>query len=62
MEECIMVTEEIKAEARSFGFHTGEYVALKHIYQNREQDARITERGFLSVVSEMLGASQEREA
>ena len=57
-----MTTEEMKSKAQSFGLHTGEFVALRHIYQNWKMETKVSEDYFLRKVSELLGASQNREA
>lgn len=53
-----MITEEIKARAEYYGFHTGEFVALRQIYNNWKPDTKVSEDYFLRKVSELLGAKK----
>lgn len=48
-----MTQEELKAKAKSFGLYTGEFVALRKIYNNR-RGPEANEDEFIRAVVELL--------
>ena len=47
--------EKLKSEVKSFGFSTGEYVALRKIYRNRV-GSDVNEEEFIKAVAEFINA------